>query len=44
MFGSVVLDVAIGITLRYLVLSLVVAASNELLATFMRSRTGDLIP
>lgn len=38
MFGSAILDVAIGLTFIYLVLSLVVTALNEFLAALLHSR------
>ncbi|MEK6674616.1 MAG: hypothetical protein AABZ47_03055 [Planctomycetota bacterium] len=42
MFGSNLLDIAIGLILTYLLLSLIVTAVNELIATFFRSRARDL--
>jgi hypothetical protein len=42
MFGSNVLDIAIGLVFTYLILSLAVTAANELLATAFRSRARNL--
>jgi len=42
MFGSNVIDIGIGLILTYLILSLTVTATNELLANLSRSRAVDL--
>lgn len=42
MFGSNVVEIGIGLVFTYLLLSLVVTAANELLATLVRSRAKDL--
>jgi hypothetical protein len=42
MFGSVMLDVAIGLIFLYLVLSLISSAVAELLEVFLRNRARDL--
>jgi hypothetical protein len=42
MFGSVVLDVAIGMAFVYLLLSLIASVIQELLATFMQLRAANL--
>lgn len=42
MFGSTVLDIAIGIVFIYLMLSLVVTAANELLAALIKARGNTL--
>jgi hypothetical protein len=42
MFGSVVLDVAIGMAFVYLLLSLIASAVQELLAAFMQLRAANL--
>jgi hypothetical protein len=42
MFGSVVLDVAIGMAFVYLLLSLIASVVQELLATFMQLRAANL--
>jgi len=38
MFGSAILDTAIGLIFVYLVISLIVSAANELLAAVFRLR------
>src|SRR6266852_4081513 len=42
MFGSVVLDVAIGMAFVYLLMSLIASVIQELLATFMQLRAANL--
>jgi len=42
MFGSELLDVAIGTTFVFLLLSLICSAVNELLETRLKNRAGDL--
>src|ERR1700742_300388 len=42
MFGSVVLDVAIGMVFVYLLLSLIASVVQELLSTFMQLRSANL--
>ena len=42
MFGSELLDVAIGMVFVFLLLSLICSALNELLETALRNRAGDL--
>jgi hypothetical protein len=42
MFGSVILDIAIGLIFVYLLLSLVCSAAKELLESLMRHRASDL--
>src|SRR5579859_1203996 len=42
MFGSELLDVAIGMAFVFLLLSLICSALNELLETRLRNRAGDL--
>jgi hypothetical protein len=42
MFGSVVLDVAIGMTFVYLLLSLIASVVQEMLAAFMQLRSANL--
>lgn len=42
MFGSVVLDVAIGMAFVYLLLSLIASVVQELLSTFMQLRSANL--
>jgi hypothetical protein len=42
MFGSVVLDVAIGMVFVYLLLSLIASVVQELLSTFMQLRAANL--
>jgi hypothetical protein len=42
MFGSAILDVAIGLVFVYLLVSLVVSAVNEIIASKMRWRAKDL--
>jgi hypothetical protein len=43
MFGSVVLDVAIGMGFVYLLLSLIASVIQEMLATFMQLRPANLL-
>src|SRR5271170_5749743 len=43
MFGSVVLDVAIGMAFVYLLLSLIASVVQEMLATFMQLRPANLL-
>ncbi len=43
MFGSTILDVAIGIIFIYLLVSLVVSAINELIAAMLKSRAKNLV-
>ena len=43
MFGSVVLDVAIGMAFVYLLLSLIASVVQEMLATFMQLRSANLL-
>ena len=42
MFGSTILDVAIGIVFIYLLVSLVISATNELIAALLKSRAKNL--
>ena len=42
MFGSTILDVAIGIVFIYLLISLVISAINELIAAILKSRAANL--
>jgi hypothetical protein len=42
MFGSTILDVAIGIVFIYLLVSLVISAINELIAALLKSRANNL--
>ena len=42
MFGSVVLDVAIGMAFVYLLLSLIASVVQEMLAAFMQLRAANL--
>ena len=42
MFGSTVLEVAIGMVFIYLLLSLIVTAASELIASFMNWRGKTL--
>jgi hypothetical protein len=42
MFGSVILDIAIGLIFVYLLLSLVCSAAKEMLESLMRHRASDL--
>jgi len=42
MFGSAILDTAIGLIYVYLVVSLIVSAANELLAALFRWRANNL--
>jgi len=42
MFGSTILDVAIGIVFIYLLVSLVISATNELIAALLKSRAENL--
>jgi hypothetical protein len=42
MFGSVVLEVAIGLVFIYLLVSLMVTAVNEMIANLMKLRTKYL--
>jgi hypothetical protein len=42
MFGSTILDVAIGIIFIYLLVSLVISAINELIAAMLKSRAKNL--
>jgi hypothetical protein len=42
MFGSALLDVAIGMVFVFLLLSLICSAFNELLETRLKNRAGDL--
>ena len=42
MFGSSILDVAIGMVLVYLILSLVVTSLNEMVASFLKLRAENL--
>src|SRR5260370_22857333 len=42
MFGSVVLDVAIGMAFVYLLLSLIASVVQEMLAAFMQLRSANL--
>jgi hypothetical protein len=42
MFGSTILDVAIGIVFIYLLVSLVISAINELIAALLKSRAKNL--
>ena len=42
MFGSTILDVAIGIVFIYLLISLVISAINELIAALLKSRAKNL--
>jgi hypothetical protein len=43
MFGSVVLDVAIGMAFVYLLLSLIATVVQEMLASFMQLRSANLV-
>jgi hypothetical protein len=43
MFGSAILDTAIGLIFVFLVISLVVSAANELLAAFLKWRAKNLL-
>ena len=43
MFGSALLDVAIGMVFVFLLLSLICSAFNELLETRLKNRAGDLL-
>jgi len=42
MFGSTIVDTAIGLIFVYLLVSLVVSAANELLAALFKWRAGNL--
>lgn len=42
MFGSVILDVAIGMAFVYLLLSLIASVVQEMLAAFMQLRAANL--
>ena len=42
MFGSTIVDVAIGVVLVYLLLGLVVTAGTELIASWLNWRTDNL--
>lgn len=42
MFGSVVLDVAIGMAFVYLLLSLIASVVQEMLSAFMQLRPANL--
>lgn len=42
MFGSALLDVAVGMVFVYLLLSLICSALNEILETRLKNRAGDL--
>ena len=42
MFGSMILETAIGLTLIYLMLSLVCTALNELISQMLRMRANNL--
>lgn len=42
MFGSAMLDLAIGMVFVFLLLSLICSAFNELLETWLKNRAGDL--
>jgi hypothetical protein len=42
MFGNTIIDIAIGLTLMYLVLSLLCTVVNEYIATFMKTRAKTL--
>ena len=42
MFGSAILDTAIGLIFVYLLVSLIISAANELLAAFFRWRANNL--
>src|SRR5438045_6157696 len=42
MFGSTILDAAIGIIFIYLLVSLVISAINELIAAMLKSRAENL--
>ena len=43
MFGSFILDVAIGMVFIYLLLSLVASGVNEILASIVQSRAANLV-
>jgi len=43
MFGSVVLDVAIGMVFIFLLMSLIASVVQEMLATFMQLRPANLL-
>ncbi len=43
MFGSAILDVGIGLVLVFLLVSLILTAVREVVETWMRSRSGDLV-
>src|ERR1700748_2860428 len=43
MFGSVVLDVAIGMVFVFLLMSLIASVVQEMLATFMQLRPANLL-
>src|SRR5258708_16509062 len=42
MFGSTVIDIAIGLVFVYLLLSLICSAANEVLENLLRNRAKDL--
>lgn len=42
MFGSPIIDVAIGMAFIYLLLSLIASALQEILASFLQSRAANL--
>ena len=42
MFGSAILDVAVGMTLLYLLLSLICSAAGELIEGFLKNRAKGL--
>jgi len=42
MFGSSILDIAIGMVFIYLLLSLICSAANEIIERYSRKRAGDL--
>ena len=42
MFGSSILDIAIGMVFVYLLLSLICSAANEIIERYSRKRAGDL--
>ncbi len=43
MFGSVVLDVAIGMVFVFLLMSLIASVVQEMLSTFMQLRPANLL-
>lgn len=42
MFGSSILEVAIGLIFVYLLLSLICSAANEVIESFLKNRATDL--